>query len=150
MKLNSILTSVKTFNSKRVGRGIGCGKGKTCGRGVKGQKSRTGVSIGLMEGGQQSLLRALPKRGFRSHRDRSQHAIINLSQIKNMIDSGIIEDGCCLDKELMHKVGLIGKNNTRVKLLSSNCEYNYKVIISYGHMSEAAKQKLSGNVGQNN
>ena len=69
----------------RVGRGIGSGKGKTCGRGVKGQKSRSGVAIKSFEGGQMPLYRRLPKRGFKSL-SKQDTAILNLSKIQNIID----------------------------------------------------------------
>ena len=82
MKLNNL---VKTnFSKIRVGRGIGSGKGKTGGRGVKGQKSRSGVAIKSFEGGQMPLYRRLPKRGFKSFNKRYM-AIINLSDIQNFI-----------------------------------------------------------------
>ena len=142
MKINSVLTSVKTFSSKKVGRGIGSGKGKTAGRGHKGQGSRSGVSLALVEGGQQSFLRALPKRGFKSMRNRRGDAIINLAQIKNLVESGVIENGCNLSKSLMCDVGLIKKSATKIKLLSSDCDYGCNVKICYDEISLAAKEKL--------
>ena len=79
-------TTVKVKTKKmRVGRGIGSGKGKTSGRGVKGQKSRSGVAIKSFEGGQMPLYRRLPKRGFKSIKSKNT-AVLNLSTIQNMID----------------------------------------------------------------
>ena len=83
MKLNT-LTSVSK-NKKRVGRGIGSGKGKTSGRGHKGQKSRSGVAIKSFEGGQMPLYRRLPKRGFKSLVNKKTFAIISLTKIEEII-----------------------------------------------------------------
>ena len=80
MELNK-LNSKTTKSKKRLGRGIGSSKGKTCGRGHKGQKSRSGVAIKSFEGGQMPLYRRLPKRGFRSRVNKKNMAIINLSRI---------------------------------------------------------------------
>ena len=80
MKLNSI--GIKIFKkSKRVGRGIGSGKGKTAGRGVKGQKARSGVAVKSFEGGQMPLYRRLPKRGFNAIKNRANNLVINLREI---------------------------------------------------------------------
>ena len=85
MELNTL--NSKTFKSrKRLGRGIGSTKGKTCGRGHKGQKSRSGVAIKSFEGGQMPLYRRLPKRGFKSFSNKKNIALINLSRIQEIID----------------------------------------------------------------
>ena len=85
MKLNSI--GIKIFKkSKRVGRGIGSGKGKTAGRGVKGQKARSGVAVKSFEGGQMPLFRRLPKRGFNAIKNRANNLVINLRDISSLID----------------------------------------------------------------
>ena len=89
MKLNT-LTSKSSKNKKRLGRGIGSSKGKTCGRGHKGQKSRSGVAIKSFEGGQMPLYRRLPKRGFKSTKNKAI-AIINLSKIQEIINKEKIE-----------------------------------------------------------
>jgi len=89
MKLNSINIKLKT-QKKRLGRGIGSSKGKTSGRGHKGQKSRSGVAIKSFEGGQMPLYRRLPKRGFNSIKKKDFVAIINLSSIQDITDSKII------------------------------------------------------------
>ena len=82
MKLNNLQKT--NFSKMRVGRGIGSGKGKTSGRGVKGQKSRSGVAIKSFEGGQMPLFRRLPKRGFKSI-NKKKIAVFNLSDIQNFI-----------------------------------------------------------------
>ena len=85
MGLNSLNTKVSK-SKKRLGRGIGSSKGKTCGRGHKGQKSRSGVAIKSFEGGQMPLYRRLPKRGFRSMKDKKSISLINLSRIQEIIN----------------------------------------------------------------
>ena len=94
----------------RVGRGIGSGKGKTSGRGVKGQKSRSGVAIKSFEGGQMPLYRRLPKRGFNSF-SSERIAILNLNEIQNYIDKKTIKIGELLNTELLKKLKLINKNS---------------------------------------
>ena len=88
MKLNSLNLKI-TKTKKRLGRGIGSGKGKTCGRGHKGQKSRSGVAIKSFEGGQMPLYRRLPKRGFKSFNNQVKKsvAIINLSKIQEILEN---------------------------------------------------------------
>ena len=86
--LNS--TSKVISKKTRVGRGIGSGKGKTSGRGIKGQKSRSGVAIKSFEGGQMPLYRRLPKRGFNPIKNKIRYAVINLSQIQSLIDLSLI------------------------------------------------------------
>ena len=95
----------------RVGRGIGSGKGKTSGRGVKGQKSRSGVAIKSFEGGQMPLYRRLPKRGFNSI-STEKVAILNLDKIQLYIDKKTINSGDLLNKELLKKLKIkLNKNN---------------------------------------
>ena len=99
MKLNSKLKTKE--NKKRLGRGIGSGKGKTSGRGVKGQKSRRGVAIKSFEGGQMPLYRRLPKRGFNPIKDKNKIAVINLSKIQLLIDNKVINPSSKIDLELL-------------------------------------------------
>ena len=99
----------------RVGRGIGSGKGKTSGRGVKGQKSRSGVAIKSFEGGQMPLYRRLPKRGFNPL--RNQHiAILNLEKIQSLIDKKTIKSSDIINSELLKKLKIINKNSTKLKI----------------------------------
>ena len=100
----------------RVGRGIGSGNGKTSGRGVKGQKSRSGVSIKSFEGGQMPLYRRLPKRGFNSF-SREQIAILNLEEIQFFIDKKKINLGDVLNSDLLKKLKII---NTAKQMLILN------------------------------
>ena len=104
------LNNREKINKKkiRVGRGIGSGKGKTSGRGVKGQKSRSGVAIKSFEGGQMPLYRRLPKRGFNPI-GKKNIAIINLDKIQNFIDKKSINVNELLNSELLKKLNLINK-----------------------------------------
>jgi large subunit ribosomal protein L15 len=100
----------------RVGRGIGCGKGKTCGRGVKGQGSRTGVSIKGFEGGQMPLHRRLPKRGF-NPLERAEHAEINTGRLQQAIDAGRLDASQPVDGTTLQAAGLIRVGAPTVRLL---------------------------------
>ena len=100
----------------RVGRGIGSGKGKTCGRGVKGQKSRSGVAIKSFEGGQMPLYRRLPKRGFNPI-SKKDIAILNLEKIQSFIDNKTIKSHDILNSDLLKKLKLINKNSIKLKIL---------------------------------
>ena len=101
----------------RVGRGIGSGKGKTSGRGVKGQKSRSGVAIKSFEGGQMPLYRRLPKRGFNPIKSSQKYAIINLSKIQSLIDKKIISATTKIDIKLLKSNNIIKKNINKFKIL---------------------------------
>ena len=99
----------------RVGRGIGSGKGKTSGRGVKGQKSRSGVAIKSFEGGQMPLYRRLPKRGF-NQIGKKNITILNLNKIQTYIDKKSINIKEIINSELLKKLKLINKNTTKLKI----------------------------------
>lgn len=101
----------------RIGRGIGSGKGKTGGRGVKGQKSRSGVSIKGFEGGQMPLYRRLPKRGFNNHMFRKTYAIVNLGRVQQALDAGKIQAGQTVDFAVLKAAGLVDKPEHGVRLL---------------------------------
>ena len=112
----SLNTKLKINKSKmRVGRGIGSGKGKTSGRGVKGQKSRSGVAIKSFEGGQMPLYRRLPKRGFNPI-SRNEIAILNLEKIQSFIDKKNISPNEILNSDLLKKLKLINKNSKKLKI----------------------------------
>ena len=112
-------TKDKINKSKmRVGRGIGSGKGKTCGRGVKGQKSRSGVAIKAFEGGQMPLYRRLPKRGFNPI-SRTNIAIMNLEKIQSFINEKTINPSDTINMELLKKLKLINKNSQKLKILGT-------------------------------
>ena len=138
IKLNSL---IKINKSKtRVGRGIGSGKGKTSGRGVKGQKSRSGVAIKSFEGGQMPLYRRLPKRGFNPI-FKKNIAILNLDKIQSYIDKKSINTSDTLNSELLKKLKLINKNSLKLKILGSG-EIKDKINIEADLASKAAVQKL--------
>lgn len=142
MKINEILQSLKIFKRKRVGRGIGSGKGKTCGRGVKGQKSRTGVAVARLEGGQQSFLRALPKRGFNPI-DKVRYSILSLEKIKSLLENGLLNRLDIITKEHLAKAGAIKSPTEEVKILSSSCDFNYSGLrIEYDKISKSALERI--------
>ena len=136
--LNSLL-QVK-IKKIRVGRGIGSGKGKTSGRGVKGQKSRSGVAIKSFEGGQMPLYRRLPKRGFNSI-SLERVAILNLEKIQSYIDKKTIKSTDVLNKDLFIKLKLINKNSTKLKILGTG-EIKDKLNIEANLASKSAVKKL--------
>ena len=138
MKLNE---RQKINKSKiRVGRGIGSGKGKTSGRGVKGQKSRSGVAIKSFEGGQMPLYRRLPKRGFNPI-GKKNIAILNLDKIQSYIDKKNIKSGDILNSDLLKKLKLINKNSMKLKILGSG-EIKSKINIEADLASKSAVEKL--------
>jgi len=124
----------------RVGRGIGSGKGKTSGRGVKGQKSRSGVAIKSFEGGQMPLYRRLPKRGFNSI-STSHIAILNLEKIQSYIDKKKIKPNEVLNADLLKKLKIINKNSNKLKILGTG-EIKDKVNIEANLASKSAVEKL--------
>tara|TARA_A100001015_G_scaffold283892_1_gene349701 strand:- start:921 stop:1373 length:453 start_codon:yes stop_codon:yes gene_type:complete len=131
----------KILKSKiRVGRGIGSGKGKTSGRGVKGQKSRSGVAIKSFEGGQMPLYRRLPKRGFNPI-SKKQVAILNLNKIQSYIDKKSIKASEVLNTNLLKKLKLINKNSNQLKILGSG-EIKDKINIEADLASKSAVEKL--------
>ena len=138
MKLNNL---VKLNKKKlRVGRGIGSGKGKTSGRGVKGQKSRSGVAIKSFEGGQMPLYRRLPKRGFNPVA-KNKIAILNLDKIQSYIDKKKMKITDTLNKDLLKKLNLISKNSDKLKILGQG-EIKTKINIVADLASKSALQKL--------
>ena len=136
--LNS--TSQVKIKKMRVGRGIGSGKGKTSGRGVKGQKSRSGVAIKSFEGGQMPLYRRLPKRGFNPIK-REKIAIINLDKIQRLIESKKINIETIINIDLLKKNKIINKSFRKVKVLGAG-EIKDKINLSVDFISKSAKEKL--------
>ena len=124
----------------RVGRGIGSGKGKTSGRGVKGQKSRSGVAIKSFEGGQMPLYRRLPKRGFNPI-NKASIAILNLDKIQLYIDKKSIKTSDTLNSDLLKKLKLINKNSIKLKILGSGVIKD-KINIEADLASKSAVKKL--------
>jgi len=139
--MTSLNTKLKINKTKmRVGRGIGSGKGKTSGRGVKGQKSRSGVAIKSFEGGQMPLYRRLPKRGFNPI-SRNEIAILNLEKIQSFIDKKNIKTTDMLNSELLKKLKLISKNSKKLKILGTG-EIKEKITIQADLASKSALKKL--------
>ena len=124
----------------RVGRGIGSGKGKTSGRGVKGQKSRSGVAIKSFEGGQMPLYRRLPKRGFNPIK-KETIAILNLNKIQSFLDKKNIKSTDLLNSDLLKKLKLIKKDSIKLKILGSG-EIKEKINIQADLASKSAVAKL--------
>ena len=124
----------------RVGRGIGSGKGKTSGRGVKGQKSRSGVAIKSFEGGQMPLYRRLPKRGFNPIQ-KEYIAILNLDKIQSFINKKTINTNDILNSSSLKKLKLINKNSKKLKILGSG-EIKDKINIEADLASKSALEKL--------
>ncbi len=124
----------------RVGRGIGSGKGKTSGRGVKGQKSRSGVAIKSFEGGQMPLYRRLPKRGFNPI-NKKIIAILNLDKIQSYIDKKNIKTTDTLNSNLLKKLKLIDQNSIKLKILGSGAIKD-KINIEADLASKSAVEKL--------
>ena len=124
----------------RVGRGIGSGKGKTSGRGVKGQKSRSGVAIKSFEGGQMPLYRRLPKRGFNPI-NKIKIAILNLDKIQTFIDKKNIKTSDILNSNVLKKLNLINKNSDKLKILGTG-EIKDKINIEADLASKSAVEKL--------
>ncbi|MBD1139813.1 50S ribosomal protein L15 [Pelagibacterales bacterium SAG-MED38] len=124
----------------RVGRGIGSGKGKTSGRGVKGQKSRSGVAIKSFEGGQMPLYRRLPKRGF-NPLQKENIAILNLDKIQFLINKKTINTNDVLNSSTLKKLNLINKNSKKLKILGTG-EIKDKINIEADLASRSALAKL--------
>jgi large subunit ribosomal protein L15 len=124
----------------RVGRGIGSGKGKTSGRGVKGQKSRSGVAIKSFEGGQMPLYRRLPKRGFNPLK-KEKIAIINLSKINELIVKKKISEKEKVNLDVLKKANILGKSYKKIKILGTG-EIKFKVNLVADFVSKSAKVKL--------
>ena len=124
----------------RVGRGIGSGKGKTSGRGVKGQKSRSGVAIKSFEGGQMPLYRRLPKRCFNPIQ-KENIAILNLDKIQSFINKKTINTNDILNSSSLKKLKLINKNSKKLKILGSG-EIKNKINIEADLASKSALEKL--------
>ena len=144
--MTTLNTKVKINKSKiRVGRGIGSGKGKTSGRGVKGQKSRSGVAIKSFEGGQMPLYRRLPKRGFNPI-SKEDVAILNLEKIQSYIDKKSIKTSDILNANILKKLKLINKNSKKLKILGTG-DIKDKINIEADLASKSALSKLEKNWG---
>ncbi len=148
MRLNELSSSKGAFTTKtRLGRGPGSGKGKTAGRGTKGQKSRSGVAIKGFEGGQMPIHRRLPKRGFKNIFGKS-FAVVNLGRVQKAIDNKRLDAGKKVDIAALVASGLVNKIQDGVRLLAKG-EINTKLDFEVTGASKSAVtavEKLGGNV----
>tara|TARA_B100000745_G_scaffold94831_1_gene59908 strand:- start:201 stop:659 length:459 start_codon:yes stop_codon:yes gene_type:complete len=141
MQLNTLNIRITKRRKKRLGRGIGSGKGKTSGRGHKGQKSRSGVAIKSFEGGQMPLYRRLPKRGFVSRNNKKLTAIISLSRIQEIIKKKTEISKDKINLLNLQKSKLINKKYKKLKLLGSG-DLTEKLNIEVNLVSKSAKEKI--------
>ncbi|MBF0553474.1 MAG: 50S ribosomal protein L15 [Nitrospirae bacterium] len=149
MKLDELAPKEgSTKNNKRVGRGCGSGHGKTSCKGHKGQKARSGGGVARgFEGGQMPLQRRLPKRGFKNHPFKVEWAIINIGDIEDKIDSGVIDNGVDVTPELLFKYRIIKKINAGLKVLATG-ELRRAVVIKANVFSKRAVEKINAAGGQ--
>ncbi len=147
MKLNEFQNVDKSSKSKkRIGRGIGSGTGKTSGKGHKGQKSRSGVSIKGFEGGQMPIHRRLPKRGF-NNPFRKEFVPINLGSIQKLLEEKKLPKDKILNADLFVKAGLIKKADTKIKILA-NGKFDNKIEIKASRFSSSAMKIIEKNGGK--
>ena len=142
MNLNSLTYKVKS-KKIRPGRGIGSGKGKTSGRGHKGQKARSGVAIKSFEGGQMPLYRRLPKRGFNSIK-KNNIAILNLQQLQKYISKGKLNSKSLINLSELKKNKILKDKIDKIKLLG-NGDIKDKINIEVDFISKSAKEKIEKN-----
>ncbi len=142
MRLNQIADNPGARKERmRVGRGIGSGKGKTSGRGVKGQKARTGVSIKGFEGGQTPIHRRLPKRGF-NPLNPQEFDVVNLGRLQAAIEAGKVDVAKPVDAAALKAAGLIsGKAADGVRLLATG-ELTAKIAVTVNGVSAAAREAV--------
>ncbi len=141
MKLNEIRDNEgSTHAKKRLGRGIGSGSGKTAGRGVKGQKARSGVAINGFEGGQMPLYRRLPKRGFNNIHAKS-FVTVSLAKVQAAIDAKKLDGKATIDSAALIAAGVIRRAKDGVRVLSDG-ELKAKVAFDVAGASKAAIEKI--------
>jgi large subunit ribosomal protein L15 len=149
MKLNELHDNPGARKARtRVGRGIGSGKGKTGGRGVKGQSSRTGVAINGFEGGQMPLHRRIPKRGFTNHM-RMDYVVVNLGDVQKAIDAKKLDAGAVIDAEALVKSGVLRRSRDGVRLLAKGEFGTQKLrfsVVGASAAAIAAVEKAGGTV----
>ncbi|MFB2563521.1 50S ribosomal protein L15 [Rhizobium sp. IMFF44] len=141
MKLNEIKDNEgSTHSRKRLGRGIGSGSGKTGGRGVKGQKSRSGVAINGFEGGQMPIYRRLPKRGF-NNIFASDYVVVSLARIQAAVDAGKLDSKKTVDAAALKAAGVIRRVKDGVRVLSDG-ELKAKLALEVAGASKSAVEKI--------
>ena len=137
MKLNELRDNPgATKKAKRVGRGPGSGKGKTAGRGIKGQKSRSGVAINAYEGGQMPLYQRLPKRGFNKP-NRKDYAIVNLGLIEKFVEAGKLDAKSEITEDALVASGLVRRKRDGIRVLAKG-DVSSKLNITVTGASKAA------------
>jgi len=143
MKLNELAPAPGSApKGKRIGRGPGSGKGKTAGRGIKGQKSRSGVAIKGYEGGQMPLYQRLPKRGFNKP-NRKKYAVVNLGLIQKFIDMGKIDASSPITEDVLVASGLVRRKLDGVRVLAKG-EFSAKVALEVTGASKSAHSVVEG------
>ena len=141
MKLNEIKDNEGALKSrKRVGRGIGSGTGKTGGRGVKGQKARSGVAINGFEGGQMPIYRRLPKRGF-NNIFRADYVVVSLGRIQAAIDAKKLDGKKTVDAAALKAAGVIRREKDGVRILADG-DLKAKLTIEVAGASKPAVEKI--------
>jgi len=141
MKLNEIRDNEGSSKDRiRVGRGIGSGKGKTGGRGVKGQKARSGVAINGFEGGQMPIYRRLPKRGF-NNIFASEYVVVSLGRIQTAIDAKKLDASATIDAAALKAAGVIRRTKDGVRILADG-ELTSKVAFEVAGASKPALEKI--------
>jgi large subunit ribosomal protein L15 len=141
MKLNEIKDNEgSTHSRKRLGRGIGSGSGKTGGRGVKGQKSRSGVAINGFEGGQMPIYRRLPKRGF-NNIFAADYVVVSLARLQAAVDAGKLDAKATVDAAALKAAGVIRRVKDGVRVLSDG-ELKAKLTLEVSGASKAAVEKI--------
>ena len=142
MKLNELRDNEgATKSRKRIGRGPGSGKGKMGGRGIKGQKSRSGVAINGYEGGQMPLYQRLPKRGFNKP-NRKKFAVVNLGLIQKFIEAGKIDAGSAVTEDVLVASGLVRRKLDGIRVLAKG-DITAKVDLQVTGASQAAVEAVS-------
>lgn len=146
IKLNDIKDNQGArVKAKRVGRGIGSGKGKTCGRGGKGQTARTGVAVNGFEGGQTPIYRRLPKRGFNNVNTLSKYEL-NFNTINNIVESGLLKDNEFIDSTLLINSKYMKKWQDQVVLVKKGT-LNHKVNIQINRATKSALEEVQSKGG---
>ena len=141
MRLNEIQDKDGALKRKvRVGRGIGSGVGKTAGRGVKGQKSRSGVAIKGFEGGQMPLYRRLPKRGFSKWRRKDYNAL-NLGSLQAAIDANRVDAGQPMDVQSLVAAGVLRRAKDGLRILG-NGDFTAKISVTANHVTKSARETI--------
>jgi len=134
-------------NAKRVGRGIGSGTGKTSGRGHKGQKARSGVSLNGFEGGQMPLYRRLPKRGFSNYHFRKRFEVVNLGRVQAALDSKRLDVGATITEKALVDAGLVRGKADGVRVLAKG-EITTAITIEVTGISKSAQAAIESAGGK--